>query len=386
MRRQLFGDQREREAEDQLIEILTLQQTRLAAAALRGTRDSRQASLARGAVLRVLADGANGLLAWHREQVTAAAAAGWAPTPAEPLAQRAAAAAADACPLFEDVGFAASGALDYSDLLAGVTQLSGTDGDELYAGVLRGLVAAGDAIFEACATDAPTASAALQLRSTWEELRAEALALELAIPPPAPAAMPAAVAPAPAAPVVSPVEMAPAMELAAEPPVPDRPATAALTETGVTHEVAVPEPGPDLLEPAGAGWAVAANGLAEDALAPVALQPGARAPLSRSTDAAAGWDGAGGTVAERLLRFAEHEPPAGTLDETLLAAGRLTVSRSPESSPAAHPAEEPVPSAPPVDIVPAARRGGFYPAGAPAVFNIAARFGRIELVVLEQWQ
>jgi hypothetical protein len=192
MRQQLFGDRRRRDAENRLIEILTEMETRLAQASTKSAkaaRDGKHVSQARTAVLDALANGLNGLLAWHGEQQSAAALEGRGNTPSVAVAEHARAAAAEVSPMFDTTCARTDGLLDCADVVVAIGHLAGADGDAFYASVLCGFAAALGTVYAQLLADPPTAEAAGALESTWEELRAEMLALATqAVPSRAPAA------------------------------------------------------------------------------------------------------------------------------------------------------------------------------------------------------
>ena len=174
IRTQLFGQQRERDAEDGLLRVITQLQTALAQAT--GLTDGPlRAPASRAQALRTVQDGLNGLIAWHREQLSAAQAVGGWNGPSPDLARDVLAAVQGMRPLFEGAE-AREGALDCRDVAQSVAQLRGPESDTFFNDALDGLVAMLEAVYVRIGIDAPTATTAITLRDLWDvmidELRA----------------------------------------------------------------------------------------------------------------------------------------------------------------------------------------------------------------------
>ncbi|MGI8424470.1 MAG: hypothetical protein ACR2NO_10235 [Chloroflexota bacterium] len=174
MRNQLFGQKRERDAEDGLLRVITQLQTALALATGLSEGPLR-APGARAQALGAMQDGLNGLIAWHREQVANARTLGAWAGPAPELARDVLAGVQALRPLFEGAE-ASGGALDCRDLAQSVAQLRGTESDSFFNDALDGLLAMLEAVYMRISVDAPTATTAATLRDLWnvmvDELRA----------------------------------------------------------------------------------------------------------------------------------------------------------------------------------------------------------------------
>ncbi|CAA9295225.1 MAG: hypothetical protein AVDCRST_MAG77-5093 [uncultured Chloroflexi bacterium] len=168
IRQQLFGQKREREAQDQLLTVLTQLQTRLAVA-IGVVNGPLHSPSARGHALRAIQDGLNSVIAWHRGQLQASQAIGWWTGPSSELASEALRAAQRAHPLFEHARVAA-GVVDCTDVLQGVAQLRGPESDEYFHQALTGMLTMLHAAFNRISTDPPTAAAADAMEDTWEVL------------------------------------------------------------------------------------------------------------------------------------------------------------------------------------------------------------------------
>src|SRR5687768_4697293 len=118
IRNQLFGQQRERDAEDGLLRVITQLQTALALATGL-TEGPLRPPAARAQALRAVQDGLNDLIAWHREQLHAAESTGGWNGVAPELARDVLGAVQTLRPLFE-AAEARLGALDCRDLIQSV--------------------------------------------------------------------------------------------------------------------------------------------------------------------------------------------------------------------------------------------------------------------------
>jgi hypothetical protein len=176
IRQQLFGRQWQREAQEGLIALLTTLHTRLAAAGGARSGAKRDAPRARAAVLQALAEGVNGLARWHREQMQAAPGGGAWNLQSADLTSLLLAGVQQHYPLFA-AARASGGRLDCSEVVEGVGQLRGAEGDALYTQALSGLTFLLKECFARLATDAPTAPVARALEDAWAELVIEVEAL-----------------------------------------------------------------------------------------------------------------------------------------------------------------------------------------------------------------
>ena len=174
IRNQLFGQQRERDAEDGLLRVITELQTALALATGL-TEGPLRSPAVRAEALRTVQDGLNGLIAWHRDQLEAAQAVGGWSGPSPELARDVLAAVQSIRPLFEGAE-AKQGALDCRDVAQSVAQLRGPESDTFFNEALDGLMAMLEAVYVRIGIDAPTATTAITLRDLWDvmidELRA----------------------------------------------------------------------------------------------------------------------------------------------------------------------------------------------------------------------
>jgi|GEM_PF-6209770 len=184
MRRRLFGERRQRAAEDRLLAELTELHTRLAAATREGAAALGPA--ARAAVLRHLNEGINRLLRWRSEQLQAFGAD-------EPHAGSAALAAALALvqqrsPLFEAAAFAGD-RLECDDVIQSIRALCGAESGRFFAEALAGLVALLQALVEELRRHPATSGVVAGSSEAFDALFGELH--RLAPPPPAgtPAAM-----------------------------------------------------------------------------------------------------------------------------------------------------------------------------------------------------
>src|SRR5688500_12242592 len=174
MRNRLFGQQRERDAEDGLLRVITQLQTSLALAT--GLNEGPLTNpVARTQALRAVQDGLNGLIEWHTEQLRGAQSIGGWSGPVPELARDVLGAVQTLCPLFEGAENR-NGTLDCRDVIQSVAQLRGPESDAYFNKALDGLVAMLEAVYVRIGIDAPTASVAISLRDLWdillEELRA----------------------------------------------------------------------------------------------------------------------------------------------------------------------------------------------------------------------
>jgi hypothetical protein len=182
IRQQLFGQKRERDAEDGLLTVITQLQTRLALAT-GAAEGPLRAPAVRAQALRAVQDGLNGLVCWHRDQIVAAQAVGWWTGPLPELARDVLAAVKTSSPLFEGAEVV-DGAVEAQDVAHSVAQLRGAESDAFYNEALGGFVAMLEAVYVRMGIDAPTASTAASMRETWDvlvdELRALACPAEVA--------------------------------------------------------------------------------------------------------------------------------------------------------------------------------------------------------------
>ena len=175
IRTQLFGQQRERDAEDGLLRVVTGLQTALALAT--GLNEGPlRGPTARAQALRAVQDGLNGLIAWHSEQLRGAQAVGGWNGPAPELARDVLGAVQTLRPLFEGAE-ARDGALDCRDVIQSITQLRGPESDSFFNDALDGLVAMLEAVYVRIGIDPPTATTAVSLRDLWDILIDELRAL-----------------------------------------------------------------------------------------------------------------------------------------------------------------------------------------------------------------
>ena len=175
IRNQLFGQQRERDAEDGLLRVITQLQTALALAT--GLNEGPLTNAAvRTQALRAVQDGLNGLIEWHKEQLHGAQSIGGWSGPVPELARDVLAAVQTLRPLFEGAENR-NGALDCRDVIQSVAQLRGPESDAYFNEALDGLMAMLEAVYVRIGIDAPTASVAVSLRDLWDILLDELRAL-----------------------------------------------------------------------------------------------------------------------------------------------------------------------------------------------------------------
>ncbi|HET7771019.1 MAG TPA: hypothetical protein VFN74_19760, partial [Chloroflexota bacterium] len=175
IRNQLFGQQRERDAEDGLLRVITQLQTSLAQAT--GLNEGPLTNpVARTQALRAVQDGLNGLIEWHKEQLRGAQSIGGWSGPVPELARDVLAAVQTLRPLFEGAEHR-SGALDCRDVIQSVAQLRGRESDSYFNEALDGLVAMLEAVYVRIGIDAPTAGVAVSLGDLWDILLDELRAL-----------------------------------------------------------------------------------------------------------------------------------------------------------------------------------------------------------------
>jgi hypothetical protein len=175
IRNQLFGQQRERDAEDGLLRVITQLQTALALATGLNEGPLRNPAQ-RAQALRAVQDGLNGLIAWHKEQLKAAQSIGGWNGPAPDLGSDVLGAVQTLRPLFEAAEIR-NRALDCRDVIQSVAQLRGPESDAFFNEALDGLVAMLEAVYVRIGIDAPTASVAVNLRDLWDILLDELRAL-----------------------------------------------------------------------------------------------------------------------------------------------------------------------------------------------------------------
>jgi hypothetical protein len=183
IRQQLFGQKREREAQDQLLTVLTQLQTRLAVA-IGVVNGPLRSPGARGQALRAIQDGLNSIIAWHASQLQTSRAIGWWNGPTPDLASEALRAAQRGQPLFEHArttSSAACGTVDCADVIQGVAQLQGSESDLYFHQALAGMLAMLHAAYARISIDPPTAAAADAIEGTWEVLMDELRSLAPAI-------------------------------------------------------------------------------------------------------------------------------------------------------------------------------------------------------------
>ena len=181
IRQQLFGQQRERAAEDGLLTVITQVQTRLAAVTGAESGPLRTPA-ARAQALRAIQEGLNSLMAWHREQIAAGQVAGMPVSEVSDLAGDVVAAVAETHTLFEGAA-AKGGRVDAADVISSVAQLRGAESDAYFNEVLGGLLTMLQAVYVRIGIDAPTAPAAIALSDLWDILVDELRALECPVEP-----------------------------------------------------------------------------------------------------------------------------------------------------------------------------------------------------------
>ena len=180
IRDQLFGQKRERDAEDGLLTLITQAQTRLAVAL--GTHiGPLHTPGTRAQALRAVQDGLNAVLAWHRDQIASAQVVGWWTGPVPELSADIVAAVKEVHPLLEGAQ-AVGGKVDATDAIHSVAQLRGPESDAYFNDLLGAFLAMLEAIYTRIGIDAPTAATAFSLQGTWDllidELRALACPVE----------------------------------------------------------------------------------------------------------------------------------------------------------------------------------------------------------------
>ena len=180
IRHQLFGQQRERDAEDGLLTVITQLQTRLAAVTGADSGPLR-APAARAQALRAIQYGLNGVMAWHREQLAAGQVAGLPGSDVPDLAPDVVAAVAESHTLFEGASVTA-GKVDAADVISGVSQLRGAESDAYFNEVLSGLLTMLQAVYVRIGMDAPTSTTAISLQDIWDILVEELRSLECPLP------------------------------------------------------------------------------------------------------------------------------------------------------------------------------------------------------------
>ncbi|HEU5319033.1 MAG TPA: hypothetical protein VFX49_23180 [Chloroflexota bacterium] len=180
IRQQLFGQKRERDAEDGLLTVITQLQTRLALAIGAHEGPLRTPAL-RAQALRAVQDGLNNLIAWHREQLVAAQAVGAWSAPIPSLGSDVLLAIQTLRPLFEGAE-AREGTIEARDVAQAVAQLRGSESDAFFNEALDGFVAMLEAVYARIAVDPPTTPVALAMNETWavlvDELRSLACPVE----------------------------------------------------------------------------------------------------------------------------------------------------------------------------------------------------------------
>jgi hypothetical protein len=171
IRQQLFGQRRERDAEDALLTVITHLQTRLALAVGAHEGPLHTPGL-RAQALRAVQDGLNDLIAWHREQLAAAQAVGAWPGPIPSLGTDVLQAIQTLRPLFE-AAEANDGRIEARDVAQSGAALRGTESDAFFNEALDGFVAMLEAVYARIAIDPPTAPIAHALHETWSVLMDE---------------------------------------------------------------------------------------------------------------------------------------------------------------------------------------------------------------------
>ncbi|HXI16032.1 MAG TPA: hypothetical protein VNM48_06655 [Chloroflexota bacterium] len=175
IRDQLFGQKRERDAEDGLLTLITQTQTRLAVA-LGAHIGPLHTPVTRALALRAVQDGLNAVLAWHRDQIASAQVVGWWTGPVPELSADIVAAVKEVHPLLE-CAQAAGGKVDATDTIHSVAQLRGPESDAYFNDLLGAFLAMLEAIYTRIGIDAPTAATAFSLQATWDLLIDELRAL-----------------------------------------------------------------------------------------------------------------------------------------------------------------------------------------------------------------
>jgi hypothetical protein len=182
IRQVIFGQQRQRDAEDHLLAILTQIQTQLDHVK-RGKAGPVDDPKARTSALRALEQSVNSVVGWHRDQLQSATIAGCWDEPLPDLVPSLLAEVQRIYPLFECAQIA-DGKLDCRDLVDSVGQLRGLESDAFFAEVLSGLAKFLRDAYARLIQDEPTGPVALTLQSTWDELIAEIETLRRASPLP----------------------------------------------------------------------------------------------------------------------------------------------------------------------------------------------------------
>ena len=168
IRQQLFGQKRERDAEDGLLLVITQLQTKLALAT-GAAEGPLKSPTARAQALRVIQDGLNTLLGWHADQLAGARAVGAWSGPVPALADDVLEATKAARPLFEGAEVT-GGTINAQDLAQSVAQLRGEESGAFFNDALDGFVSMLERVYIRASVDAPTAPTAGSMRETWDVL------------------------------------------------------------------------------------------------------------------------------------------------------------------------------------------------------------------------
>lgn len=165
MRHQLFGERRRRDAENQLIALVTQLDSQLAAASRQG-----QHRTARAAVLNAVLAATNTLLAWQQEQVEASRLLGECNEALSNPAGSVLSAVANSFPLFENC-VVRNGRLDCADVVDAVGQLRGEGSDAFFSEALDGVASLIDLTVRALYDHPATSAPALALEPTWRTVQ-----------------------------------------------------------------------------------------------------------------------------------------------------------------------------------------------------------------------
>lgn len=168
MRQQLFGERRQREAEDRLITLVTELHMRLTS--IRGSIQHGAPGTPQGRMtaLEAVLDAANGILAWHREQLEAARIMGWWDQPLPEVAAGILVQVTETHPLFE-AARTDGRSIECRDVLAGVAQVRGVESDAFFNDALDGVTSIFSLAVDRLGADAPTSASAQSLNEMWQE-------------------------------------------------------------------------------------------------------------------------------------------------------------------------------------------------------------------------
>jgi hypothetical protein len=200
MRQQLFGQQRQRDAEIRLLRVLGEIHARLNGA----TRANRTNVLAsprvRAKALEAIVAGANQLICWHRDELLVNRTAGRWTSPLPETAQQILAEVQIISSLY-DGAHVTGRTIECGDVIESIAALVGPESESFFNEALAGASAMLRFAFDRIAADPPTAPAAAGLGDTWDTLLADVDALAIA-----PRAMPVDTSPDPASEFAEPAE------------------------------------------------------------------------------------------------------------------------------------------------------------------------------------